>query len=214
MSKKKSLRQAAQEKIKEFRATEPPEAASAGPDLAEMIRRMRREKKLTQIGLCRISGELDPRTLNALEKGRIKNPSIKTLEALARGLDMPLSGLLRRAEMRLEKNFYQGSARGFCQLDFPAQGFKLTSLTPLVRDFFCGKLILGSRRRLPDPFEKPPVAVFVSVLIGRFEIRVEDKTLSLREGENLYFKSTLAHELHNPLERESVLLLMTSPSFL
>lgn len=214
MPPKKSFRQAAQAKIKEFQAKQPPEALSAGPDLAEMIRRLRREKKLTQIGLCRISGELDPRTLNALEKGRIKNPSIKTLEALARGLDMPLSGLLRRAEMRLEKNFHQGSARGFCQLDFPAQGFKLASLTPLVKDFFCGKLLLGARRRLEGPFEKPAAAVFASVLIGRFEIRVEDKTLSLREGENLYFKSILAHEIYNPLERESVLLLVTAPAFL
>ena len=55
--------------------------------------------------------------------------------------------------------------------------------------------------------------LFISVLIGRFEVQVEERKIVLREGENLFFNGAFRYSFANLLHRESVLLVMTAPSF-
>ena len=183
-------------------------------DLNATVRRLRQSLKLTGVELCKRAGDLDPKTLTALERGRIKNPSIRTLRSVARGLNVTVSDLFRQTEMSLDRHFYLGSQKGFCQLDFPSWGLKVVSFTPLIQDFFCGKWILTARRRFEETLLERPLPIFVSTLIGRFEVTVEGKTFSLKEGENLFFNGMLKHSFHNPLHRESVLFIVTAPSFL
>ena len=191
-----------------------PKKLSAAPDIYRSIRTLRNEKGVTGAELCRRSrGKLDPRTLTALEKGRIRNPSLQTLDAIAGALGVSISEIFRRAEVQMERFFHQGSQKGFCQIDFSA-GVKLVSFTPLIRNFFCGKLILAPRKRIDQSLLRHPHGTFVSVIFGRFEIKVEEKTSALREGDNLFFNGILRHSFYNPLERESVMLFVTSPSFL
>ena len=71
---------------------------------------------MSAIGVCRRARDLDPRTLNALEKGRIKNPSVKTLQSVSRGLEVSVSDLFRQAEMHIDRNFYFGSQKGVYQV--------------------------------------------------------------------------------------------------
>ena len=191
-----------------FRGAPPP------ADMSETIKMLRKERNLTGIGLCTQAGDLDPRTLTALEKGRIKNPSLKTLQSLARGFGITVSEIFRRSESLQDHYLYQGSQKGLCQMDFPLFGVRMVSFTPFVKNFFCGKLILGPRKRIDQTFLKKPLSVFISVIFGRFEAAVESRTIKLREGENLFFNGILRHSFYNPLERESVMLFITSPSFL
>lgn len=183
-------------------------------DVCGVIRTLRKEKKMSGVSLCAQSEGLDPRTLTALEKGRIKNPSIKTLQSAAKGLGVTVSELFRRAETLQDHYLYQGSQKGLCQLDFPLFGVRMVSFTPFVNDFFCGKLILGPRKKIDQTFLKSPLSIFVSVIFGRFEVVVESRPANLREGDNLFFNGILRHSFYNPLERESVMLFITSPSFL
>ena len=180
-------------------------------DIYGRIREIREEKKMSGAELCRRAGDLDPRTLTALEKGRIVNPSIKTLQSVSRGLGVMISDIFKQSEVEVERNFYQGSQRGAYDIDFSKWGIRAVSFTPFIKNFFCGKLILSSKKRLDEAFLKHPLPVFVSVLVGRFEVTIEGKKLSLKEGENLFFNGILKHSFSNPLERESVLLIMTSP---
>ncbi len=182
--------------------------------IGKIIRRLREEKKLSGVELCRLSGGLDPRTLTAIEKGRILNPSIKILQGIARGLSVSVSSFFREAEMELEEYFYLGTPKGFFQMDFPQWGTKVVSYTPSVRDFFCGKFIVGSRRELNQTHLKHPLPVFISVLVGRFDITIENRKHTLKEGENLFFNGILKHSFYNPLQRDSVFWLVTAPSFL
>ncbi len=182
--------------------------------LAPVIRRLREEKRLSGIELCKRARDLDPKTLSAVEKGRIKNPSIKTLHLIARGLEVSVSDLFRQQEMRLDRHLYLGSQKGAYQVEFPSFGVKIVSFTPLIREFFCGKVILGSRRRLGETFFTRPLPVYISVIVGRLEGEIEGKVVSLREGENLFFNGILAHSFYNPLEREAIFLMVTAPSFL
>lgn len=188
--------------------------APAPPDMGETVKRLRKEMNLTGVGLCAQSGDLDPRTLTALEKGRIKNPSLKTLQSLARGFGITVSEIFRRSESLQEHYLYQGSQKGLCQMDFPLFGVRMVSFTPFVKNFFCGKLIMGPRKNIDPTFLKKPLSVFISVIFGRFEVTVESRKIKLREGENLFFNGILRHSFYNPLERESVMLFITSPSFL
>lgn len=182
-------------------------------DIGRTVRSLREAKGMTGARLCRAAKDLDPRTLTAVEKGRIRNPSVKTLSSVARGLGMSVSELFRRAEARLERNLSFGNQKGTFSIDFPAKGVKITAFTPLVRDFFCGKMILAPRTRIDESILKHKAYWFVSGLLGRIEVTVEGEHFSITEGQNLFFNGFLRHSFYNPLHRESAILTVTAPLF-
>ncbi|MFA6599807.1 MAG: helix-turn-helix domain-containing protein [Candidatus Omnitrophota bacterium] len=188
--------------------------AEAPLDFKANILRLRRERGLSGAELCRRAGDLDARTLTALEKGRILNPSIKTLQSLARGFGIPVSGLFREAEAETDCFCHAGSQKGAYRIELPEWGVQMISYVPFIRDFFCGKFILAPRARLEDNVLKHPCPVFLSALIGRCEISVEHKSFVLKEGDNLFFNGNLRHSFYNPLHRESALWVVTAPSFI
>ena len=183
-------------------------------DVAAAVRNLRQQKGLSGVLLCRRAGDLDPKTLTALEKGRIKNPSIKTLQSVARGLGVTVSHLFRSIEEGFESNFALGTPKGAFTLDFGKKGSKIISYTPLIRDFFCGKLILAPRTHMSETLLNHPVPIYLSTLVGRVEITVESGKSLLREGESIFFNGALSHAFYNPLHRESSLLMVMAPSFL
>ncbi len=183
-------------------------------DLGATIVRLRQERKLSATQLCQKARDLNPKTLSAIETGRIKNPSIQTLKSLVRGLGITISDLFRFSEVQQSRNLYIGNQKGFSQIDFPSFGIKAVSFTPFVDDFFCGKLILGGRKKLDRAILKHPAPIYISVLVGRIEGRVADRSLLLKEGDNLFFNGILEHSFYNPLEKEATILLITAPSFL
>ena len=66
------------------------------PDLVRFglnVRRLRLKKGLSQTALARRAG-LSPNYIGTLERG-IQNPSLKTLERLAKGLGCPMSETCR-----------------------------------------------------------------------------------------------------------------------
>ncbi len=209
--KEPSIYEAIRKKFQERQSRNTP---SEKLDLPKTVRLLRQEKGLSGIELCKRAGDLNPKTLTAVEKGRIRNPSIKTLLSLARGLGVTVGDLFRQAEIELERHFQLGSPKGSFQIDFPKRGVKVVSFTPFIKDFFCGKLIVGARHVVDETLLKHPLPFFISTLIGRFEIDIEGKKVNLKEGENVFFNGILRHSFYNPLHRESVLLMVTAPSFL
>lgn len=185
------------------------------PDIAGTVRRLREAKKISAAEVCRRSGELDPRTLNALEKGRIRNPTLKTLQALAQGLGLSMTEILSAAEGGAEPDFFAGGPQGAFHLDFPRQGLKIVSLTPLIHDFFCGKLILSPKVKIPDSMLNTPFPVYLSVLVGGMDVEIRGRGVtSMKEGDNIFLRGSLRHSLQNRSQRETAVLLLTAPSFL
>ena len=182
--------------------------------LAATLRALRKERKLSASELCERSGSLNIKTLSAIETGRIKNPSLQTMQALARGFGLTISDLFRHSETQQSRNFYVGTQKGFSQMDFPAFGVKVVSFTPFVRDFFCGKVILHSRRKLDQVILKYHAPLYLSMLVGKIEATVAGQLRTLKEGESLFFNGILEHSFYNPLEKEAIFLLVTAPSFL
>lgn len=182
-------------------------------NLGYAIRQMRISREIKGADLCRKAGDLDPRTLNAIEKGRIKNPSLRTLQSVAGGLGVLVSDIFRQEEMAKDCYFYQGTQKGAYEVAFPSLGIKAVGFTPFIKDFFFGKLIVGARREFKETLLNHPHPIFVSALMGRFEAEIEERKIELREGENIFFKGSLRHSFFNPLRKDSVLLMMTAPSF-
>jgi len=115
-------------------------------DVGQSVRRLREEKGLSGAGLCRRDRGIAPKTLVALEKGRIRKPSITTLEALVKGLGNTVSDLFRTGELADKKTFHLGTQKGAFLLDLPQQGIQLISFTPLAEESFCEKRIFESGR--------------------------------------------------------------------
>ena len=188
---------------------------SARPlEIGSVVRRLREERNLSGAELCRRGKGIDPKTLTALEKGRIRNPSIVTLEALAKGFGMTVSDLFRRAEFDQRDHFSLGSQKGLYKIELPAQGMQLISFTPLMEELFCGKLILEGQRRFDEKLFSGGGAFFAMTLIGQFEGEIEGRKVILKEGDNLYFWGGMKFYLANALQRNSTLLLVASPSCL
>ncbi len=181
--------------------------------VGERVLTLRKEKGLSGAELCRRAGRFDPRTLTAIEKGRIKNPSLKMLQKLARGLDVTVSDFFRQGEMELDRYCFPGSKKGAYYADFPEWGVKVISLTPFIKNFFCGKIILSPQKSLQDHMLKHSAPLFVSTLIGRIDVCVEGRSFPLKEGDNLFFNGILKHSFRNPMRRDSVFLVVTAPSF-
>jgi transcriptional regulator with XRE-family HTH domain len=185
-------------------------------DVGQIVRRLRAEKGLSGVELCRRGKGIDPKTLTALEKGRIRNPSIATMEALAKGFSMTVSDLFRRAELDQRDYFSLGSPKGLYKIDLPSQGIQLISFTPLMEEFFCGKMILEGQKQFDEKLlgGDGAGALFIMTLIGQFEGEVEGRKVSLKEGDNLYFYGGMRFRLANALQRNSTLLLVSVPSCL
>ena len=181
-------------------------------NLSRTIQALREKSGLTGAELCRRSGKLDPRTLNAIEKGRIQNPSLVSLQALAGGLGVLVRDIFTTAEMELGRNFYQGSSKGAFQTEFPRLGLRVVSLTPPNPHFFFGKLFLAPKRKVDDTLLKQSALLFFEVIIGRVEFAIEDKLVPMEAGENLFFDGQLKHSLRNLLNREAVLWFVFFPA--
>ena len=185
-------------------------------EIGSLVRGLREEKGLSGVELCRRGKGIEPKTLTALEKGRIRNPSMITLEALARGFGMSVSDLFRKAEIEQRDHFFLGSSKGFCKVDLSSRGIQLISFTPLMDGLFCGKMILEGQKQFDETLFGGDVCgtFFIMTLIGQVEGQVEGRKVILKEGENLYFYGGMKFCLGNVLQRNSTLLLVTAPSCL
>jgi len=185
-------------------------------DVGQIVKRLRTEKGLSGVELCRRGKGINPKTLTALEKGRIRNPSIATLEALAKGFGMTVSDLFRQAEFDQRDHFALGSQKGLYKIDLPSQGIQLISFTPLMEDLFCGKMILEGQKRFDEKLfgASGTGAFFIMTLIGQFEGEVEGRKVTLKEGDNLYFYGGMRFYLRNALQRNATLLMVAVPSCL
>jgi transcriptional regulator with XRE-family HTH domain len=183
-------------------------------EIGPMVRRLREERGLSGVAFCRRGGGIDPKTLVALEKGRIRNPSIATLEALAKGFGMTVSDLFRRAEFDQRDYFSLGSQKGLYKIDLPSQGIQMISFTPLIEELFCGKMILEGQKQFDEKLFVGGGSFFIMTLIGQFEGEIEGRKVVLKEGDNLYFFGGMRFCLANALQRNSTLLLVAVPSCL
>ncbi len=179
-----------------------------------MIRDKRKLLGWKGVELARRSG-VNPRTLDAIEKGRIESPSIRNLEAIARALGVSVASLFVGTNSSDgDRIFIGGNQKGQHTLEFSKDGFRIVSYTPFVPNFFVGKVILKGETRIERRMLPTSGTLFVQPIIGKLSVTFEGKDHLIREGNYVFFDGCFPHSFYNPQFKEAAFLLVTSPSFL
>ena len=179
--------------------------------IGNLIRELRLKQNITARKLAASVGT-DPRIINAIEMGRIQNPSLDRLRAIAKALGLTLVELLAKYEMQKPGHWMESSSSGEFVMDFGHQGFKLISYTRPVREMFCGKIILKGRRKIDTTKFQLPVLVFIQVLIGKLSLTYYGEERLLREGRTLLLNGHYEFGIRNPSDRDAAFLFFTSPA--
>lgn len=181
--------------------------------LGAVIRQIREASGSTQTALAKRTG-VDPRTITAIEKGRIANPSLTNLRRIALALNMNLRDLFGKLESELADSFYMGNQRGEFILEYPKHRFRIISYVPKITPFFAGKLFLESKGGFDPSVLNFRSRVFLQMVLGKLQFRLEGKEMFLKEGQNLLFDGRLSYRFQNPMLRETTAFLITVPTFL
>ena len=179
----------------------------------KVIRRQRELLGWRSVELARKSG-VNPRTLDAIEKGRIASPSIKNLQSLANALGVSTASLFSTSEENHDLFFMGGNQKGQHSLEFPKHGFRVVCYTPLVPTFFVGKVILKGDTKIDRKALPTSGLVFIQTIMGKISVQFDGKDQLVREGNYAFFDGTFVHSFTNAQLKESTFLLVTSPSFL
>ena len=179
-----------------------------------VIETRRKHMAMKGIELARKAG-INPRTLDAIEKGRIKSPSIDSLTAIANALGISVASLFVNENKGIsEYLFLTGDQKGQETLEFPKAGFRVVCYTPLVSDLFVGKVILKGEANIEHRILPTSGMIFVQVIIGKLVVNFDGKDQLIREGNYTFFNGSFPHSFHNPQFKETAFLLITTPSFL
>lgn len=178
-----------------------------------VIRHRRELLKWKAVELARKSG-INPRTLDAIEKGRIESPSLRNLESLARALGISTASLFSTSESDHDCFFLGGNQKGQHTLEFQKHGFRVVCYTPLVPHFFMGKVILQGETKIEQKVLPTSGMILTQVIIGKLAVHFEGKDHLIREGNYAFFDGNFPHYFHNPQYKDCSFLLVTAPSFL
>lgn len=180
----------------------------------KVIRDTRRLLGWKSIDLARRAG-INPQTANAIEIGRIKNPALKSLEAMAHALGLSMAALFSNVQPPAERTMVvHGNQKGHHTLEFPKAGFRIICYLPFLADLFIGKVVVSGGTAIEHNILPTRGFVFVQAIIGKLGVRISGEDHLIREGHYLFFDAGVPHGYFNPQMRESTFLLTAVPSFL
>lgn len=182
----------------------------------EVIRQRRQLLGWKAVDLAKRAG-INPRTVNAIEMGRIQTPSLKNLESMTRVLGISLASLFSNSGENGGTAFFSAGQKGHHTLDFKKEGFRVfcyTPLVPLVTDMFVGKVIMNGEAEVKHEILPTQGMIFVQAIIGKMGLRFDGAEHLIREGNYVFFDGRFPHSFFNPQLREAAFLLVTTPSFL
>ncbi len=176
------------------------------------LRRFRDKRGFTLKELSKRSS-LKLSTLSAIEKGRIKSPSLQNLKVIAKALEIPHDLLLETPGET--PSLFKGDLKGTLELKLNQDGLNLISYTPPLSELFIGKAVLKPKKTFD--FKKFPNLsfVFIEVIFGKLEIKHETNLLLLTEGENCSIRSPQRKSIQNPFQtKETSFLIVSRPSLI
>ena len=179
----------------------------------QVIRSRRELLGWKAIELSRRSG-VNPRTLDAVEKGRIETPSLKNLESIASALGISLAALFSTVQSETDRVFVGGNQKGQQTLEFQKGGFRVVCYTPLIPQLFIGKVIVKGETRIEHRTLPTVGIIFAQTIMGKLSVGFDGKDYLVREGNYVLFDGHFPHSYYNPEPKESTFLLATTPSFL
>lgn len=183
--------------------------------LGEMIRHLRKEKGISQKELAR-KAQIDRTTVARVECGIIKSLSMERLEGIAAAVGTDLKTILHKTGSAVELTDYRGQLNQIAfSLDYPEDGFRITSLTPKQKEFFFGKIEIQAQKTIPSVKLPHPAQIYLHLFDAKILLARLAKEALLKAGDCFIFSGVSDYELYNPdpLKTASALF-VTYPSFL
>jgi len=172
-----------------------PEAApgSIEASIGAEVRRLRRSLDLTVAGLAATAG-MSAGMLSKIENGGI-SPSLASLDALARALNVPITQLFTDAEERRDCSFVKAGKGARIE----RRGTKAGHLYDLLGHSLEGEiavepyLITLSEGAEPYTQFRHAGVEFIYMLSGRVNYRHADRSYAMEPGDALYFDAAARH---------------------
>lgn len=172
-----------------------PAAAPRGIEasIGAEVRRLRKSLDLTVSGLAATSG-MSAGMLSKIENGGI-SPSLATLDALARALNVPIAQLFADAEERRDCSFVK-AGKG---VRIERRGTKAGHLYDLLGQSLEGEigvepyLITLSERAEPYTQFRHSGVEFIYMLSGKVSYRHGDRSYPMEPGDALFFDAAARH---------------------
>jgi len=176
-------------------------------ELGQRLRDLRISRGLTIRAAADASG-LSVNTLSLIENGHT-SPSVSTLQALARTLEVPLAEFFAEREQQAAVVFSRCGERSLTdsssvQLEPLAHGLFSSAFQPMV-------VHLPAGAHSGDQAITHSGVEMIFCLAGRFVAMVASQTYTLEAGDSLVFDSTLNHGWHNPESDDARFLLVMCP---
>ncbi|WVT77900.1 MerR family transcriptional regulator (plasmid) [Sinorhizobium chiapasense] len=174
--------------------------------LGHEIRRLRKEKKLTIVGLAELV-DVSPSVVSTLERTS-RGASVPLLRAIAETLGVTVTQLTASSVETREAVVRRGEGR---ELPSLGKGIKIRELASGPRMMDCQEWTLAPGAG-SEGFYRHEGEEFIRVLEGSFEIEVEGLGLAtLNEGDAMYFESHRAHSWRSVGSKPCRLLWVNTP---
>jgi len=181
--------------------------------IGEAIRLSRKAKKITLVELSRLTGVAQA-TLSRIETG-VMQGTIDSHKKIAEALGVSLAELYSGIDTR-KQNIDNESQSARSSANYLSEKVRCEILTPSAphKKMFPMHIRFEPKGEVTlEPLERG-VDKFIYCLTGKIQIVVENDSYELQEGDSLYFDASLPHQFTNLAERESRLIVVTSPSTL
>lgn len=185
-----------------------PEPAEGGNTVGEHLRRLRLAAKLTLRELSQRTG-IDQSVLASIERTSL-GVSIPQAKELARYFGLTLTDLMAGAAEQSQRPVLTPASGGPLQ---PTLGSGLR-----IEQMASGRGMMDCQRWFIEPGINSHGAYdhdgeeFIYVLFGQLSITIEgEEPHLLRQGESIYFRSSLKHAWSNPGRTTTVLLWVNTP---
>ncbi|OGW79616.1 MAG: hypothetical protein A3G33_07425 [Omnitrophica bacterium RIFCSPLOWO2_12_FULL_44_17] len=179
----------------------------------DVIRRRRLALELREIDLAKAAG-IQPGTLDAIEKGRVKNPSVSFLCSIAQALGISVASLFSEIEEGRDHRIFTGNQKGVHVLEFPKNGARIICYTPIEAGYFVGKVLLRPGAKIERKLLATKGHCFAQSIIGKLILEFDKKEYVVKEGDYVCFEGQFPYSFNNSQMKETSFLLITIPSFL
>lgn len=177
-----------------------------------VLRILREKHGMSQRTLAEKSG-ISRGRLRSLESGGFERATFRELRKITEIIGIELREIFQAGDPSFEAPCICKQGRTMFELDAKTLGYKITAFAPPAPDLFTGRLCVFPKKKMSGVHAPHAKKIFIQIILGRLSIDLGKEKYELSEGDTLFFPGDSAYEIENPLLRDSIAFLITTPAF-
>jgi len=177
--------------------------------IGRTIRELRRAKNIKLQQLAEMTN-MSVSALSQLERD-LSNPSLATLVKIAKALEVPIMSLFLSSEKKTENKAVIIRDKKRRKIVVPDMETVYEPLSPVKNarvEFVLARMEEGKKQKVLVTHEGEE---HIYVVKGTLEVRIENDTYILKEGDSICFKSSFGHAFRNAGKGEMIAVIAASP---